>query len=84
MIIPEPPDGFTTEERMFLKDVIDSMYLFLGNDTERFIIMAVYEAQHTQDEVARMLGVSQPFINRKLKEALARLKANQKIIYADN
>jgi DNA-directed RNA polymerase specialized sigma subunit len=83
MIIPEPPDGFTTEERMFLKDVIHSMYLFLGNDTERFIIMAVYEAQHTQDEVARMLGVSQPFINRKLKEALARLKANQKVIYTD-
>lgn len=83
MIIPEPPDGFTTEERMFLKDVINSMYLFLGSDTERFIVMAVYEAMHTQEEVAKMLGVSQPFINRKLKEAINRLKANQKLIFAE-
>lgn len=83
MMMQEPPDGFTTEERMFLKDVIHSMYLFLGNDTERFIVMAVYEAMHTQEEVAKMLGVSQPFINRKLKEALNRLKANQKLIFSE-
>lgn len=83
MMIQEPPDGFTTEERMFLQDVIHSMYLFLASDTERFIVMAIYEVNHTQEEVAKMLGVSQPFINRKLKEALCRLKANQKIIFAE-
>lgn len=82
-MIPDPPDGFTTEERIFLREVVHSMYLFLGSDTERFIVMAIYEAQHTQEEVAKMLGVSQPFINRKLKEAVNRLKANQKLIYGE-
>ena len=82
-MLPEPPDGFTTEEKMFLKDVVHSMYLFLGSDTERFIVMASFEAMHTQEEIAKMLGVSQPFINRKLKEALARLKANQKLIFSE-
>ena len=83
MIFAEPPDGFTSEERLFIKDVLNTMYLFLGCDTERFIIMATFEANHTQEEVAKMLGVSQPFVNRKLKEALARLKANRKLIYTE-
>ena len=81
MLIPvqEPQDGWTPEERFFLKSVVISLYRSIGDPVDRFIIIAVYESGYTQTEIAEILGISQAAVNHRLTKTLEEIRLRRKL-----
>ena len=65
--VPEPPDGFTSMEKRFLRDMVISLYSILPTPEDKFIIIAVHEMGYSQDDVGHMLGKSQVMVSNRLK-----------------
>lgn len=69
-----PPDGYEKYEQIFLRDMIVDMYHNIPDNRDRFIMMAHFELNYTEDEIGRILEVSQPYINKKIKEIQEELR----------
>lgn len=68
MLFAPPSDGWTTLEQMLLREMILHMYRHLVDPVDRFILMAHYEGGYSQEEIATMVGVSQPAICKRLRD----------------
>lgn len=75
MFFVPPSDGWTQLEQRLMKEFILMMYRHLTDPTDRFILMAHYEAGYSQEEIAAMNGVSQPAICKRLKDIRTDLNA---------
>lgn len=66
-----------------IDNIIDSrnaivlMYRIIEKDTDKFIVMACLQLNYTQEEVGRMLGVTQENVSNRLKRARNLLKIQQ-------
>ena len=69
MIFKQPADGWTTLEQLLMRAMICRIYEKLPDPLDKFILLANFEAGYTQVEIARMIGISQAAINRRLREA---------------
>lgn len=73
-IIQSPSDGFMNFENMFLRDSLVSVYRNIKYFGNKFIIIAYFECGYTQDEIAKMLGVSQVSIQKRIKKTQDKLR----------
>lgn len=83
MIIPliQPPDGFTSMERIFIRDILVSIYKNLNSPISKFIIVSYFECGYTQEQIASMLGISQEAVNKRIKNI--QLDLRERNIFAD-
>lgn len=70
----EPDDGWNNYERMILRETIVSIYQKIEDPLNKFILCVTHECGYSQEEVARMLGVTQPAINKRLKKTLKKIR----------
>ena len=77
-IFPEPPDGWLPEEKMFLKDMVLSVYKSIDDPTDKFILLASFESNYTQNDIAFILGCSQVAIQHRLAKTLECIRDKRK------
>jgi len=73
-VIQPPTDGFMDIEKLFIRDLFISVYKSLDDPITRFIIIAHFECGYTQDEIAKMVCLSQPSVLYRIKKAKERLR----------
>lgn len=66
-----------TEELIQSHNYVILVYRILDDPVDKFIVMACLQMGYTQDDVARMLDISQVAVSKKLKEARRILKLKQ-------
>lgn len=74
MNLGEPQDGFTEEERSFLKLSILVLYTKISDPVDKFIFIAINESGYSQEEVGTMLKISQEAVSKRLNNSIQRLK----------
>ncbi len=65
---PVPADGWENYERLFLKDIVVTMYCRIKDPVNKFIIIAKYECGYKEEEIGKMLKISQEAISKRLKK----------------
>lgn len=78
MGIEPPPDGWTQPEKIILRTVLVTLYEKLPDLKDKFILMATYESNYTQESIGDMLGISQVAVNKRLNKAVERLQQFRK------
>lgn len=73
-VLQPPADGFTDLEIMFIKDVLLSIYKSIEDPVTRFIVIAHFECGYTQDQIAAVIGLSQPTVVQRIKKTQSRLR----------
>jgi hypothetical protein len=66
-----PSDGWEGYEKHFLRAIIVTMYCRVRDPIDKFILIAKYESNYCEQEIGRMLKMSQPAINKRLKKIRA-------------
>jgi len=74
----EPEDGWNNYERMILRETIVSIYKKIDDPLNKFILCITHECGYSQEEAARMLGVTQPAVNKRLKQTLEKIRKLRK------
>ena len=70
--------SFTQLEICFMREVFTSLYHCIKDPMSKFIIMSHFECGYSQDDVARMLGISQPTVVQRIKKLQEKLKLYRK------
>lgn len=73
-VIQPPADGFTGEEKLFIRDIFINMYEALADPTLKFMIIAYFECGYSQDEIAIMTNMSQPTVAIRIDKACNKLR----------
>ena len=73
-IFSPPADGWTKMEKSFLNLWLIYLYNSLSNTEERFILMAKFENGYCEEDIGKMIGISQAAINKKLVKIYKFLK----------
>ena len=79
---PAPSDGWEPYEKMFLRAIVVTMYCKLKDPIDKFILIAKFESGYVEQEIARMVKMSQPAVNKRIKkirQVLCRAKRNNKL-----
>jgi predicted transcriptional regulator len=82
MFLPPPPDGWTNLEKQFFRETLLDVYKNIRSFSDKFVIIAAFEAGYTEAEIAYILGISQPAVSKKIKRIREELKkrfANKKL-----
>lgn len=79
MIIKEPPDGFTMLERIMLREIVLLMYKKLDDPMDKFILIARHESGYKQEEIAKMVNMTQVAVHKRLKKISELLKKQRKM-----
>lgn len=62
--VQEPEDGFTVEEKeiekLLVSNTVQSLYAKIPTNRLRFIVAAHFELGYTQQDIASILGITQP------------------------
>lgn len=66
MMISPPSDGWTQLERVFMRELVISVYSKIVDPIDKFILIARHESNYKQEEVAEMLGISQAAVSKRL------------------
>jgi len=78
MILQEPEDGYSPLEKILLKQFIISIYSVIRDPVDKFILIARHESNYKQDEVAKMLGISQVAVSKRLTKMKRQMRAKRK------
>lgn len=65
-----PKDGWSHMERQIQKEIILSIYCSVSDPINKLILMASYENDYTEQDIADMMGISQVAISKRLKKTL--------------
>lgn len=76
--LQEPDDGWTQYERIILRDTIVNIYKIMGDTTDRFIFVMVFECGYSQVEISRILGLSQVAISKRLNGVIKKVREKNK------
>jgi DNA-directed RNA polymerase specialized sigma subunit len=74
-----PSDGWTHLERQIQKEIILSIYCSITDPINKLILMAAYENDYSEQDIADMMGVSQAAISKRLKKTLELVRKLHKI-----
>jgi len=74
MEFQEPDDGYSKDEKDFLRLNVLIVYRKIPNPIDKFIVMAINECDYTQDEIATILKISQVAVSKRYKNILIYLK----------
>jgi RNA polymerase sigma factor (sigma-70 family) len=77
-----PSDGWSQMERQIQKEIILSLYCSITDPINKLILMASYENDYSEQDIADMMGISQVAISKRLKktiELLRKLHAEAKL-----
>lgn len=74
MNLEEPKDGFTEEERYFVKLTVLVLYSKISDPIDKFIFIAINESGYSQEEVGSMLRISQEAVSKRYKNSIDRLR----------
>jgi DNA-directed RNA polymerase specialized sigma subunit len=77
-IVKTPEDGFTSFEKIILKDLVLSIYKSLRNTREQFMLCMIFECKYSQAEVAEILGCTQANVSKKMNIILQNLREKKK------
>lgn len=69
-----PPDGWTNLEKRFFRETLLEVYKSIRTFSDKFVIMAAFEAGYNETEIAYILGISQPAVSKKIKRIREELK----------
>jgi len=75
-LVQPPKDSFSSLEKIFLKDLLVSIYRMIPDVCSKFIMVAYFECGYSQEDIANMLGISQVAVNKRIKKTQDRLKKN--------
>jgi len=81
-VIQPPSDGFTPFEKLFLRETFLNLYKKIREPITKFIIIAYFECGYSQDEIAYILGISQPIVVKIIKKeqiVLRKLKSREQL-----
>ena len=78
MHLDVPQDGWTNEESYFIRFTMINIYCKIKKPIDKFIFIAIYESQYTQEELGKMLNVSQEAISKRYNNVLIRLRKFKK------
>lgn len=73
-IIQPPVDGFLNFEKVFIKDILISVYRTLPDPITKFIMVSYFECGYNQEQISMMLGITQEAVNKRIKKAQAKLR----------
>lgn len=60
-----------------MRTTIVELYAGVSDLTDRFILLAHFEGNYTQDEIGQMLHISQVAVNKRLHKAIALLRSTK-------
>lgn len=69
-IFKNPSDGWSNLERQIQKELVISVYSYVVDPINKLILMASYENDYSEEDIASMLGISQEAISKRLKKTL--------------
>lgn len=73
-IVQPPSDSFLPFEKLFLKDIMVSIYRNIRNSKTKFIIVSYFECGYSQDQIAKMIDVSQVTVCKRIKKTQEKLR----------
>jgi DNA-directed RNA polymerase specialized sigma subunit len=74
--ISEPSDGWMPYEKIFLRQLVLSVYKRIHSPLDKFIFMAAKETGYTEEEIAKIVGISQPAISKRITKIMILLKSS--------
>lgn len=75
----EPNDGFSSMEKILLREMILVTYRNINDVTDKFIMMAIHEGNYSQEDVGTMLGISQEAVSKRITKSTFKLKELRKL-----
>lgn len=73
-IIQPPSDGFFDFEKVFIRDILISVYKVIEDPITKFIMVSYFECGYNQEQIATMLGITQEAVNKRIKKAQEHLR----------
>jgi len=75
----EPKDGWTLEEMSIQTEIVIKIYESIGDDKDRFLVMACWQLGYNQEDMARVMKISQEAISKRLVKVKEEIKKNVKL-----
>lgn len=77
-IFKNPKDGWTMLERKIQRELVISVYRFVNDPINKLILMASYENDYPEEDIAGMLGISQEAVSKRFKKTLEYIRTIRK------
>lgn len=68
-IFVEPTDGWTTVEKLIIRELVISLYRNIQDPLDKFLVMACIQNNFNQEDVSVMVGISQEAISKRINRA---------------
>jgi len=73
-IFKNPSDGWSILERQIQKELVIAVYSYVNDPINKLILMASYENDYSEEDIAGMLGISQEAISKRLKKTIEHIR----------
>jgi len=78
MFLQPPGDGWSSWEKIMMRNVMLNIYKNIPNSVDRFIFLAKMEVGYSETDIAYIFKISQPAVNKRLKKIFAEIRKNKK------
>lgn len=77
-IFKNPTDGWNSLERQIQKELVICVYCYVCDPINKLILMASYENDYSEEDIAGMLGISQEAVSKRLTKTLEHIRTIRK------